>query len=223
MIELNNTINLKENIPNCTPHCKEFLDYISGYARPSEMTLAVVSVEDFKDADDFFARAYGKRTQYDYRKIAEDGYTFKKLTTQERNSRLEELYAINTSTDQRQGGKMNETYYEYPKPREEDTCPHHFVQIYGAFNLDGIWIGYIDMYFAGEWCCVKHILGHQKYLNACKRGSFMVNLWFCVVKDVMENHPEINYIQYHLMGVGNTGLDEWKKRVGLQEGKIVTL
>ncbi len=63
-----------------------------------------------------------------------------------------------------------------------------------------MWIGYIDMFFAGEWCCVKHTLGHQKYLNACKRGSLMVNLSFCVIKDILENHPEVKYIQNHIMG-----------------------
>lgn len=220
MIELNNTIDLKENTLSCTPQCKEYLDYISGYASPTDMTLAVIPFKNYKDADDFFARSYSRSTRYLYRKVVEDGYTFKKLSTQDRNSRLEELYAINTSTDERQSGKMKETYYKYPKPLEENTCPYHFLQTYGAYNSEDAWIGYMDMIFAGEWCSAKHLLGHQVHMDSCKRGSFMVNLWFFMVKDVMENHPGVNYIQYHLMGVGNPGLDQWKKRVGLQECNI---
>ena len=107
MLEITNKINLQENSPSCTPQCKEYLDYDSGYARASEMTLAVISIKDYKDADDFFARAYGKNTRYQFRKVAEDAYTCRLMTKEERNSRLEELYVINTSADERQGGKMN--------------------------------------------------------------------------------------------------------------------
>lgn len=76
------------------------------------------------------------------------------------------------------------------------------------------------MVTAGIWTNAEHILGHQQYLDSCKRGSFMVNLWFEVIKDMIENEQQVNYIQYHLMGVGNPGLDEWKKRVGLIEAKV---
>jgi len=41
-----------------------------------------------------------------------------------------------------------------------------------------------------------------------------------MVKDIIENHPSVKFIQYHLMGVGNPGLEEWKKRVGLIETHI---
>lgn len=220
MIIIHSNLKLKANTSTCTLQCQENIDYVARYTKPSDMTLAVISVKEYKNADDFFARAFGKRTRYDYRKIEEDGYTFHKLTLQERNNRLDELYSINTSTDERQGDKMNDTYYDFPIDREENTCSHHFINTYGAFNLEGIWIGYIDMIFAGEWSMAKYLLGHKKHLDACKRGSFMVNLWYFMVKDVIENYPEVNYVQYHLMGVGNPGLDEWKKRVGLVEMKI---
>jgi len=49
----------------------------------------------------------------------------------------------------------------------------------------------------------------------------MVSLWFCMVKDIIENYPTIKYIQYHIMDVGNPGLQEWKKRVGLRPTLIV--
>ncbi len=122
-------IDLTANGSTCKSKCQEFVDYIAGYTSPTEMILAVILARDYKDGDDYFTKAFDKRTRYDYRKIAEDGYIFKKLTAQERISRLEELYAINTSADERQGGKMNDTYYEFPKIREENSFPHHFIQI----------------------------------------------------------------------------------------------
>ena len=186
------------------------------------IVLAASSINDYTSADDFFMRAFGKNTRYQYRQIEKEGYTCWDITIAERNSRLDELYAINTSASERQGGAMNETYFEYPKPWAQEDCLSHFHKVYGAFSPDNVWIGYIDLLFVGNWVNVIHILGHQNYLNSCKRGSFMVNLWFCMVKDNIENHPSIKFIQYHMMGVGNPGLDEWKKRVGLMETIIVT-
>jgi len=212
-------INLQENSDTCTSLCEHPLEYSKRYALPSEgeTTLAVIPIKKYNSAEDFFANAFGKNTRYQYRKVAEEGYTCRLMTKEERNSRLEELYAINTSAKERQGGEMNEKYFEYPKPWEQETCPHHFIKTYGAFAPGGTWVGYIDMVTAGAWTNAEHILGHQQYLDACKRGSFMVNLWFEMVKDMMENEPQVNYIQYHLMHVGNPGLDEWKRRVGLEE------
>jgi len=53
------------------------------------------------------------------------------MTIDERNSRLDELYAINTSANERQGGAMNETYFEYPKLWEKEDCSYHFHKVYG--------------------------------------------------------------------------------------------
>jgi hypothetical protein len=90
-----------------------------------------------------------------------------------------------------------------------------------AFSPDNVWIGYIDLLLVGNWAALIHILGHKEYLDSCKRGSFMVNLWFGMVKDIIENYKSVKYLQYHLMNVGNPGLQEWKKRVGLQSVLIV--
>jgi len=223
MIKINDPVTIFANAPTCNNHCFPVIEYTQTYVLPTndDCVLAVIPVKDYSNPDDFFNKVFGKSTSYKFRKVAEDGYICRPVDVDERNARLDELYTINTSTDERQGGKMNETYCQYPEKWEKTDCPHHFIKTYGAFAPDGTWIGYIDVVFAGEWTNTKHLLGHKQYLNECKRGSFMVNLWFCLVKDIMENHSHINYIQYHLMGVGNPGLDEWKKRVGLREALII--
>ena len=45
-------IELIVNSPSCTPQCKEYLDYISGYASASEMTLAVILAKEYKNANE---------------------------------------------------------------------------------------------------------------------------------------------------------------------------
>jgi hypothetical protein len=66
------------------------------------------------------------------------------------NSRINELFAINTSADFRQG-KMNESYFEFPEPMALEFCPSHFHKTYGAFTSKGERVGYIDVRFCGEW------------------------------------------------------------------------
>lgn len=203
--------------------CIPILEYMDGYVNPQKndgIVLAALSIDDYANSNNFFFRAFGKNTRYQYRQIEKEGYGCRNMTIEERNSRLDELFAINTSASERQGGAMNETYFVYPKSWEKENCPYHYHKVYGAFSPENVWIGYIDFLIVGNWANVIHILGHQNYLNSCKRGSFMVNLWFCMVKDMIENHPSVKFIQYHMMGVGNPGLDEWKKRVGLIETQI---
>jgi hypothetical protein len=219
-----NQINLNFNTDRCVETCPPILDYMAGYVNPKKndsMVLASLSVKEYTTADEFFMRAFGKNTRYQYRQIEKEGYSFRPFSMTERNSRLDELYAINTSASERQGGAMNQTYFEYPKPLEQEKCPYHFHKVYVAFSPDNVWIGYIDLLHVGNWANTIHILGHHAYLDSCKRGSFMVSLWFCMVKDIIENHPSVSYIQYHMMDVGNPGLQEWKKRVGLQPTLII--
>ena len=219
-----NQIDLNFNTDQCTAACPPLLEYMEGYVNPDKndgIVLAVIPVNDYANAGDFFIRAFGKNLRHQYRQVERDGYYCSPLSVTERNNRLDELYAINTSASERQGGAMNETYFEYPKPMEQEKCPYHFHRVYGVFSPDHIWIGYIDLLIAGNWAATIHILGHQAYLDSCKKGSFMVGLWFCMVRDIFENHPSVKFIQYHMMNVGTTGLQEWKKRVGLQPALIV--
>jgi hypothetical protein len=217
------TIDLIENLCNHSSACQPIIDYTRNWVNaehPEDYILAVLPLLKFIDATTFFNQAFKGKTRYEFRKVVEDCFTFRPLSTEERNSRLNELFAINTSADFRQG-KMNESYFEFPKKMLPETCPAHFHKTFGAFAPNGEWIGYIDLRFCGEWASTYHILGHKQFLQSCKKGSLMVNLWFEMVRDILTNHPHVKYVFYHLMDVGNPGLQEWKKRVGLEPTKII--
>lgn len=217
------TIDLIDDSCNHTSTCQPIIDYTKEWVNarlPTDFILAVLPLYKYNEATEFFNKAFNGKTRYEFRKVSEDGYTFRPLSNEERNNRLNELFAINTSTDFRQG-KMNETYFEFPAKMVLETCPSHFHKSYGAFSPNGVWISYIDVRFCGEWASTYHILGHKQYLLTCKKGSLMVNLWFEMVKDIMINHPHGKYIFYHLMDVGNPGLQEWERRVGLEPTKLI--
>jgi hypothetical protein len=217
------TIDLIGNSCINDPACQSIIDYTRDWVNtglPDDFILAVLLIEQFTDATAFFNQAFNGKTRYEFRKVVEDGYTFRPLATEERNSRLNELFAINTSADFRQG-KMNESYFEFPEPMALEICSSHFHKTYGAISSNGEWVGYIDVRFCGEWASTYHILGHKQFLQACKKGSLMVNLWFEMVRDILTNHPHVKFVFYHLMDVGNPGLQAWKKRVGLEPTKLI--
>lgn len=217
-----NSIDLFRNNAACNINCEHFISYTDGYLMPSDenLLLAIIPLKCYSDFDDYFVKCFSSKIRYKYRKVFEDGYKCRVLSINERNARLNELFEINTSADERQG-KMNEKYFQYPEEITQNNCNYHFHKYYGAFSPDDIWIGYIQVDFCGEWANLIYILGHQKYMDEYKRGSFMLALWVCMVKDIIENHSRVKYIQYHLMNVGTPGLQEWKAKVGLQAATII--
>jgi len=103
-------IDLQSNTDKCVPSCTPILEYMEGYVNPQindGIVLAILSIDDYVGVDDFFMREFGKNTRYQYRQVEKEDYSCRNLTIAERNSRLDELYAINTSASERQGGAMN--------------------------------------------------------------------------------------------------------------------
>lgn len=104
------------NTKTCNSHCKEITSDIKGYLEISkedkDFILAVISLRNYRSFDDFLM-AIGSRRRGEYRRAIREGYYTKILNTEERNERRNELFAINTSTDERQG-KMSEEYSQYP-------------------------------------------------------------------------------------------------------------
>ena len=205
------------------PACQPIIDYTRDWVNTElsdDFILSVLPIEQFTDAIAFFNQALNGKTRYEFRKVAEDGYTFRPLAKEERNSRLNELFTINTSTDFRQG-KMNESYFEFPEQMALEICPSHFYKTYGAFTPDNEWVGYIDVRFRREWRSMYNVLGHKQFCLACKKASLMINLWFETVRDILTNHPYVRYVFYHLKDIGNPGLQAWKKRVVLEPKKLI--
>jgi hypothetical protein len=83
------TIDLIGNSCINDPACQSIIDYTRDWVNtglPDDFILAVLLIEQFTDATAFFNQAFNGKTRYEFRKVAEDGYTFRPLSTTERNS-----------------------------------------------------------------------------------------------------------------------------------------
>ncbi len=216
---INNNINLSKT-DYCNTQCNEIIDDVEKYLKLSkdndDFELAVINLKEYKTFDDFLI-AIGRKRRGEYRRAKREGFYTKILLAEERNDRREELFAINTSTEERQG-KMSDEYLSYPKEVKEYTCQHHFQKTYAVFTPDNTWIGYVYPRFCGEVVRVYRILGHAKHMG---KINFMILLLFDVVKDLIENHPDTKYFMYHLMNVGSQGLIDWKKNAGFKPTRFL--
>jgi len=150
-----------------------------------------------------------------YRYSLKHGYTSRALTWAERNERLDQLHAVNTSSDIRQGRPMAEHYRNYPAVITGNrTCDKHYSEFIGVFNASDTLVGYITANFFGEMAASSQILGHAEHLKA----GIMLNLWTHFVQICLERG--IKGIIYSRWSDGHDSLRYWKHSVGLRPMKI---
>ena len=106
------------------------------------------------------------------------------------NSKLDDIYEINTSSLIRQGREMDKSYQQYPiktvYPDEKDFSIVHI----GAFIEDKL-IGYIELYIYGNFAMTNRILGHKEYL---RYGVMNLMIKECVDYGIKNNFEYLNYL-----------------------------
>ena len=133
------------------------------------------------------------------------------------NSKLDDIYEINTSSLVRQGRQMDQAYLEYPKRVELLAEGDFRIKHIGAFKEERL-IGYIELFIYGNFAMTNRILGHKEYL---KFG--VMNLLF---KEVVSFAIEdgIEYINYLTMeNRENNSLSAFKYRVGFRDYSLLEM
>ena len=178
----------------------------------SSLPIALIDLTSYKDAEDYFKKGFNSTAQNRTRYAERKGYTCRVMKLEERNERLDELHAINTSKDVRQGNPMRQNYIDYPQIAIEpnESCDLHFRKWYGAFSPDNTWIGYIVGVFTGELAAAGQILGHSDYA----KDDCMYGLFKFFVLDIISNHIQVKYIIYSRWNDGTEGLRYCKHSVG---------
>jgi hypothetical protein len=142
------------------------------------------------------------------------GYTFHVVN---REDHADELYAINTSAERRQGRPMSESYtkrYEY-SPLPVYPCERHQVRTYGVKDPDGRLVAYLWLYVAGQLRLCSSIIGHAAHL----KNNVMYLLFRGMLEHELARDPD-GVVMYHRWDNGTDGLRFYKGRVGLRETAI---
>lgn len=143
---------------------------------------------------------------------ARRGYTFEHI---ERHERADEIHAINTSAQERQGRPMSPGYQQRPSdaPLPAYLCARHRVSTYGVEDATGVLVAYLWLYRAGQLALVSQILGHADHLE----NEIMYLLW----RGMLEAESvEPGYVVYNVHSSGTNGLRWFKERLGLAETEV---
>lgn len=158
--------------------------------------------------DEYWEGAAGYATRRKVRKALKEGYTFETI---DRDRYLDDIFAINTSMEERQGRAMTESYRTKPDPfgpLPAYGCPHHQIRTYGVLK-DGHLVAYTWLYQVGDMCLFSTILGHGEHLNA----GVMYLLIAETLRDVIET-AGTRYAMYNMHISGTEGLRFFKEQMG---------
>jgi len=127
------------------------------------------------------------------------------------NNHLDDIYEIHTSSDSRQGKKMEDEYLTYPKKIDIATTDS-FKNIYVGAFLENKLVGYIELYIYSNFAMTNRLLGHKKFLN-----RYVMNALFAYAVEFLEdqNIEYLNYLTMH--NIKKKTLSQFKKRLGFSE------
>jgi hypothetical protein len=143
------------------------------------------------------------------------GYAFAPF---DRSRYVDDVFAVNTSLERRQGRPMTAGYRERPSssPEPAPTCPRHGVHAYGVFldsDLRPELVAYAFIYRAGALALVSQILGHGAHLAS--------DVMYLLARGVLANELELGgYLVYNRHDSGTDGLRYYKERVGFEPREV---
>lgn len=194
--------------PDECAHYVFFRDWIPG------KELAVIDFTDYnpdeKISIQYFNATARNRAAYCVRK----GY--RSLTGWEnRNERLDDLFKINTSKDIRQGRRLPDNYFDFPKTTiPGNQCPKHHIDFIGIEDKDGTLVAYCELYIIGEYAHISRILGHYDHL----KNGIMLLLMQRIILVCISN--KIKGLCYYLWNSGGEGLRYFKHSTGFKPETI---
>lgn len=126
------------------------------------------------------------------------------------NSKLDDIYAINTSAKVRQGNTMRKAYMAYPSEKYiKNTCEKHGYALVVA-EKEGRWYGYAIIHLIGELCNISTFIGHKDYL---KDGIMLLVMDKIIEVSLSHGCKVITYGHWY---DGLPGLTYWKYSVGFK-------
>ena len=135
----------------------------------------------------------------------------------QRHEYADDIYAVNTSTPQRQGRRMSDAYWQEVSqiPDQEYPCPRHGVHAYGILDSQGTLVAYLWCYRAGELALVSSILGHADHLAS--------DVMYLLFEGAMQREYALRgsgYFVYNRHDSGTDGLRYFKDKLGFREQEV---
>lgn len=138
------------------------------------------------------------------------GYRFEPIR---RHDLVDDVWAINLSSPERQGRPMSDGYQQRPSdtPLPAYACDRHAIRTYGVVAPSDRLVAYLWMYRAGELALVSSILGHADFLDD--------GIMYLLFAGALEHEiaAGAGVVVYNRHDSGTDGLRFFKERCGFEE------
>lgn len=171
------------------------------------MGAALVDLRRYASPDDYMRSVKGRNSaEHHARKARSRGYV---LTEIDRNDYIEELYAINTSLDSRQGRPMDEAYQQ----KETHYVPEKNYRYFGVLNAAGKLTAYSHLGFYGNFAAFDRLLGLRNNDGAM---HLMLTEIICQLIAARQH----DYLMYDTYFGASPGLQTFKKMHGFEPYRV---
>ena len=170
-----------------------------------KFNIALLPINKFTGEDDYLKTVNGKNSAaYFSRRCSKLNYSFRLFNP---NDEITAIYEINTSSEMRQGRKMDQNYSKFVT-----VWPNNKVnKWFGVYSNESKLVAYVWVYIIGEMVLINRILGHSDYLKENIMYLLMTNVVSYFIHDT-----RINFIMYDTFGKTENGLVLFKKRIGFK-------
>ena len=171
--------------------------------RNKTVGAALIDLEQFPSTDTYLDLIKGKNCGAHHANRARSrGYIFTEI---DRNHYVDEIHAINTSIESRQGRPMDRQYQE--KKQHFETLKHF--KYYGILNPDGKLVAYANLGFYGNFGAFSQLLG-------VRNNDGIMHLLIVEVVSQQIEHKRVRYLMYDTFFGAQPGLQTFKKIVGFK-------
>jgi len=171
--------------------------------RNKTIGAALIDLSSFTSRENYLEHIKGKNCgAYHAKRARARGYVFAEI---DRNQHVDEIHAINTSIEIRQGRPMPKHYQE--KKSHFETQKHF--RYYGILNTEGKLVAYANMGFYGNFSALSQLLGFRN------NDGIMHLLLVEIISQLIEQR-QVHYLMYDTFFGAQPGLQTFKKILGFR-------
>lgn len=175
------------------------------FLKNKKFNCSIVDLQQSGSFEEYIKTVKGKNSaDYFYRRAKKMGYVVERINP---NEYIEDIYRINTSSESRQGRKMDAGYLT-----KVEHWPNNETNTWiGAFDENRKLVSYIWLIDLHEMVLINRILGDSDHLKN--------NIMYLTILGAIEytfSERKYKYIMYDTFGRKQNGLVLFKKRIGFK-------
>lgn len=195
-----------------TPDPTELLRYYRYFTKPhprykiirnKTLGAALIDLRRFSTHAEYLDSLQGKGNGgAQSRQARSRGYWMQQI---DRNDFVEEIHAINMSSDYRQGRPMDASYRVKAKQYHDKAYGLYF----GMFNKDGMLVAYCNVGLFGNFAAIEQVLGY-------KTSDGVMYLLLTEIVGLLIERRQHLYFMYDTVFGALEGLKDFKRRLGFK-------